>query len=159
MSLTPSIVPYWGGKTYYPLLFKPIPRLIWADKPEEVTGRTFGQRYGYTTLENPGTSINLAQLVEQYVNFGVFGVFIGMFLIGMVYRTLLGIFVHPEMGLGALVSAVFVLSTLFDLESGTAMVFGGLPWTLIYLFAIDRFVLLLHYMLADADQRMLASAA
>lgn len=153
MSLTPSIIPYWGGVTYYPLFFKPIPRAIWPDKPEEVTGRTFGQRYGYTSLANPGTSINLAQLVEQYANFGVVGIVVGMFVIGMIYRALLSTFVHPEMGLGALVAAVFIVSSLFDLESGTAMVFGGIPWTLIYLFIVDRFVLLLHFELSGIDQR------
>ncbi|HUY38259.1 MAG TPA: hypothetical protein VMV13_05485 [Candidatus Binataceae bacterium] len=153
MSLTPSIVPYWEGETYYPLLFKPIPRIVWPDKPEEVTGRAFGQRYGYTSLMNPGTSINFAQLIEQYANFGVAGVIIGMFAIGMVYRLLLSMFVHPEMGLGALVAAVFIVSSLFDIETGTAMVFGGIPWTLLYLFVIDRFVLLLHFELSGVDQR------
>ncbi len=159
MSQTPSIVPYWGGETYYPLLFKPIPRIIWPDKPEEVTGRTFGQRYGYTSPANPDTSINFAQLIEQYANFGVVGVVIGMFVIGMIYRALLGIFVHPEMGLGALVGAVLIVSSLFDLETGTGLVFGGIPWTLIYLFLVDRFVLLLHFELSGVDQPIPAIAA
>jgi len=158
MSLTPKVVPYWGGETYYPLLFKPIPRIIWPGKPEEVTGRTFGQRYGYSSLENPGTSINFAQLVEQYANFGVIGVLVGMFVIGMIYRVLLAMFIHPEMGLGALVAAIFIVSSLFDIESGTAMVFGGIPWTLIYLFVVDRFVLLLHFELSGVDERTLVTA-
>lgn len=159
MAQTPSSIPYWGGVTYYPLLFKPIPRAIWPDKPEEVTGRTFGHRYGYTSVENPGTSINFAQLIEQYANFGVLGVFIGMFIIGMIYRALLAMFVHERMGFGALIAAVIVVGSLFDLESGTAMVFGGLPWTLIYIFIIDRFVLLLHFELTGADQRIPVSVA
>jgi hypothetical protein len=159
MSLTPSIVPYWAGETYYPLLFKFIPRMIWPDKPEEVTGRTFGQRYGYTNLTNPGTSINFAQLVEEYANFGVGGVVIGMFLIGMIYRGLLSMFVHPEMGLGALVAGVFIVSSLFDLETGTTMVFGGIPWTLVYLYIVDRFVLLLHFELSGLDQQTSAAAS
>lgn len=159
MSLTPSVVPYWGGETYYSLLFKPIPRIVWPDKPEEVTGRTFGQRYGYTSLANPGTSINFAQLIEQYANFGVFGVIIGMFVVGMIYRALLSMFVGPEMGLGALVAAVFIVSSLFDLETGTGLVFGGIPWTLIYLFLVDRFVLLLHFELSGVDQRIPVAAA
>jgi hypothetical protein len=154
MAQTPSSIPYWGGVTYYPLLFKPIPRAIWPDKPEEVTGRTFGHRYGYTSIENPGTSINLAQLIEQYANFGVLGVYFGMFIIGMIYRALLGMFVHPEMGFGALIAAVFVVSSLFDIGSGTAMVFGAIPWTLVYLFIVDRFVWFLHFELSGADQQM-----
>ncbi|MGH7248495.1 MAG: hypothetical protein ACREH9_10360, partial [Pseudomonadota bacterium] len=91
--------------------------------------------------------------------FGVVGVYIGMFLIGLIYRALMAMFVHPEMGLGALVAGVFVVSSLFDLESSTALVFGGIPWTLIYLFVVDRFVMLLHFELSGADQRMSASVA
>lgn len=159
MSQTPSTVPYWGGETYYPLLFKPIPRIIWPDKPEEVTGHTFGQRYGYSSPADPDTSINFAQLIEQYANFGVVGVVIGMFVIGMIYRLLLSMFVHPEMGLGALVAAVFIVSSLFDLETGTGLVFGGIPWTLIYLFLVDRFVLLLHFELSGVDQRIPVTVA
>ncbi|HUY27882.1 MAG TPA: hypothetical protein VMV27_10725 [Candidatus Binataceae bacterium] len=159
MAQTPSIIPYWGGVTYYPLLAKPIPRFVWPDKPEEVTGRTFGHRYGYTGLDDPGTSINLPQVVEQYANFGRFGVYIGMFIIGMIYRALLGMFIHPEMGFGALIAAVFIVSSLFDIEGGTSMVFGGIPWTLVYLFGINLFVMLLHFELSGLDQRTAAYAA
>jgi hypothetical protein len=157
MSQTPSIIPYWGGTTYYPLLFKPIPRVIWPGKPEEVTGSTFGNRYGFSVVGS-ATSINLPQLIEQYANFGVFGVLIGMFVIGMIYRMLLAMFIHPEMGLGALVAAVFVTSSLFDLGSATSAVFGGIPWTLIYLFVVDRFVLLLHFELSGVDERTFVTA-
>jgi len=157
MAQTPSIIPYWGGVTYYPLLAKPIPRFVWPDKPEEVTGRTFGHRYGYTGIDNPGTSINLPQVVEQYANFGRFGVYIGMFIIGMIYRALLGMFIHPEMGFGGLIAGVFIVSSLFDLESSTSLVFGNIPWTLVYLFAINLFVMMLHFELSGLEQRTATS--
>jgi hypothetical protein len=35
IAYTPSDIPYWEGETYYPLLFKPIPRALWEDKPDE----------------------------------------------------------------------------------------------------------------------------
>lgn len=159
MSQTPSVVPYWGGETYYPLLFKLIPRIVWPDKPEEITGLTFGHRYGFSSPENIDTSIDLPQLIEQYANFGLLGVVIGMFIIGMIYRLLLSMFVHPEMGLGALVAAVFVVSSLFDLGSTTSIVFGGIPWTLLYVFLVDRFVLLLHFELSGVDQRIPVTVA
>ncbi len=152
VSETPSVIPYWSGASYYSLPFKLIPRIIWPGKPEEVTGRTFGHRYGYTPVEDPGTSINFAQEVELYANFGSYGVIIGMLIFGMIYRSLLSMFVHPQMGFGALIAAVFVVSSLFDIETGTGLVFGGIPWTLIYIGAINAFVMLLHFEISDLDR-------
>ncbi|HZC46629.1 MAG TPA: hypothetical protein VE243_09140, partial [Candidatus Acidoferrum sp.] len=79
---TPTIVPYWEGASFYPILFKPIPRFIMPDKPEELSGGWFGHRYGIITPENTVTSINLPQMVELYGNFGLLGVIVGMFIFG-----------------------------------------------------------------------------
>jgi hypothetical protein len=127
---TPGTVPYWKGKTYVPLLTKLIPRAVWPDKPEEMSGQEFGHRYDLISWENRNTSVNLPQLVECYVNFGVTGVIVGMFAIGLVYRMLILLYVHPGMGLGAVVGAVYVSSKLFDIGTAASMVFGGLPWAI-----------------------------
>jgi hypothetical protein len=130
---TPAMVPFWGGETYYPILFKPIPRAVWPDKPEEMSGQTFGHRYAMISAGNTGTSINLPQLVELYANFGLIGVIAGMFLFGLIYRLLIEMYVHPGMGLGAMVGGVYVLSKLLDIGSATSMVFGGIPWSIIFI--------------------------
>jgi hypothetical protein len=127
---TPGTVPYWNGTTYIPLLTKLIPRAVWADKPEEMSGREFGHRYDLISWENRNTSVNLPQLVECYANFGVAGVIVGMFVIGLAYRMLISLYVHPGMGLGAVVGAVYVSSKLLDIGTAASMVFGGLPWAI-----------------------------
>jgi hypothetical protein len=137
---TPALVPFWAGESYYPILFKPIPRVFMPNKPEEMSGQTFGHRYGLISIENLNTSINLPQIVELYGNFGLTGVIVGMFIIGLIYRLLMEIYVHPKMGLGALVGGVYVSSKLFDIGSATSLVFGSIPWSIIFIGLIHMLV-------------------
>ena len=137
---TPALVPFWAGESYYPILFKPIPRVIWPDKPEELTGQAFGHRYALISARNTDTSINLPQLAELYANFGLTGVIAGMFIFGLIYRLLIEMYVHPGMGLGAVVGAVYVLSKLLDIGSATSMIFGGIPWAIIFIALIHLLI-------------------
>ncbi len=137
---SPAMVPFWGGESYYPILFKLIPRAVWPDKPEELTGQTFGHRYAFISAGNTDTSINLPQLVELYGNFGLAGVIAGMFIFGLIYRLLIEMYVHPAMGLGALVGGVYVLSKLLDIGSAASMVFGGIPWAIIFIALIHLLI-------------------
>ncbi|HVC45184.1 MAG TPA: hypothetical protein VND20_10225 [Candidatus Binataceae bacterium] len=137
---TPGIVPYWYGATYYPLLFKPIPRFIWPGKPAEITGQSFGHRYGLLDQNNSSTSFNLPQLIEGYINFGVPGLVVSMFLFGMLYRATQVLFVHPGMGLGAVVGAVYTCVNLLQIESATSLVLGSTLWGLIFLVLLNLLI-------------------
>jgi hypothetical protein len=141
---TPAMVPFWKGESFYPILFKPIPRFIMPDKPEEVSGGWFGHRYGLISKENIKTSINLPQIVELYGNFGLIGVIVGMFIFGLIYRLLLEMYIHPGMGLGALVGGVYVSSKLIDIGSATSMTFGAIPWSIL-------FIALIHLLIVAAE--------
>ena len=137
---TPAQVPFWGGESYYPMLFKLIPRFIMPDKPEEISGQTFGHRYALISPGNTGTSINLPQIVELYANFGLTGVIAGMFIFGLICRLLIEMYVHPGMGLGALVGGVYVSSKLLDVGSAASMVLGAIPWNIIFIALIHLFI-------------------
>jgi hypothetical protein len=141
---TPRIVPYWMGTTYYPILFKLIPRFIFPDKPEEVTGQEFGHRYALIDVTNLTTSINLPQIVELYANFGTIGVLLGMFLFGVIIRTVLNIYLRPGMGFGAVVAVFYLASKLIDFQSAFSMIFGAFPWELI-------FIALVHLLVSTAE--------
>jgi len=134
---TPHSVPYWGGATYYPLLFKLIPRFLLPDKAEEVTGRTFGHRYGFTPAGDIGTSINLPQIVELYANFGLAGVIVGMTLFGFVYRLLMELFVHPEMGFGALIGSIVLVGQSVEIGSAASMSLGAMLWLIPLIVAVS----------------------
>jgi preprotein translocase subunit Sss1 len=126
VDLTPAIIGYWNGDTYYPFLFKPIPRILYPDKPQERSGQRFGHRYRFIAVDDYTTSINLPQLVEFYANFGLLGVIIGSFMLGCVYRVVHDLFIHPEMGLGAIVGVAYVLTRWLVIESALSLVLGNI---------------------------------
>lgn len=144
VGLSPERVPYWKGATYVPLLTKPIPRLLLPDKPLEVTGQTFGHRYGLLDPADRVTSYNMPQLIELYANFGPIGVGIGMALLGGIYRGLAGWLLSGSRppDAAAITACTFVMSTLLLIESSASSVLGG---------ALYRWLLLL--LLGWATQR------
>ncbi|MGO9059423.1 MAG: hypothetical protein ACLQU2_18865 [Candidatus Binataceae bacterium] len=130
---TPKMVPYWNGESYAPLLYKFIPRLFYRDKPKEMAGQAFGHRYGFMAPNDHFTIFALSQTAELYCNFGVLGVIFGSFLFGLLYRAIHSVFVHPQMGFGALVGALIVLTPLFRIEWNASTVLGGVLWTFVFI--------------------------
>ena len=131
VQLTPNTVPYWHGDSYEPLLYKAIPRAIYPEKSDEYFGNEFGHRYNFIQRNDWDTSINLPQLVEFYANFGPLGVLIGSLLVGVFYRSIHDIFIHRQMGLGALVGVLFMMTPFFDFESNLSLVIGGVIGSLL----------------------------
>lgn len=123
---TPSEVPYWEGQTYDHLVGIAVPRFLWPGKPVHRLGNEFGQRYGYIPPYDTRTSWNLPVLVEFYVNFGDWGVLVGMLLVGGIY----GVFCARlnRAGQNPLVSiaAVILSIKLINIESDFSLVFGAL---------------------------------
>jgi hypothetical protein len=126
VSMTPDRIPYWNGKTYEPLLYAPIPRFIMPDKPKKGLGQDFGHRYDFLWDEDYSTSINLAQLIETYANFGPPGVAIGMFLIGVLYAAVSAFFEQKDPPLVAIAVGAAVVVQLINIESDFGLVNGGL---------------------------------
>jgi hypothetical protein len=134
--LTPEHVPFWRGETYWPLVWKLVPRAFFPDKPLEITGQEFGHRYGFLSPDDWVTSYNLPQLVEFYANFGPAGVVVGMFLLGVIYRLVQSIFVHPRMGFGSTVAWLYLAVKLLLIESALSMVVGGVVQALVFLWVV-----------------------
>jgi hypothetical protein len=144
VELTPAVIPFWNGETYRALLEKPIPRFIYPDKLDENAGQAFGHRYGLLGGQDDTTSYNLPELVEAYVNFGIWGVALVMFLTGIFYRVGQDMFVHPSMGIGALVGGGYVMSTWLNIESNTSLVLGGLPTAIAFIGCVHFLVSVLE---------------
>jgi hypothetical protein len=123
--MTPDIVPFWHGHSYLPLLTKPIPRLLWASKPVDDIGQEFPHRYDLLERKDDSTSFKLYQLLEAYINFGTVGVVLVMFLIGMIYRSIILLLIHPDMGAGGIIAISYIGMLFLDIESNFSLLFGG----------------------------------
>jgi hypothetical protein len=79
---TPAVEPFALGSTLFEVFIAIIPRALWPDKPFELGGSAFVTKYtGIAFGEN--TSVAMGYLFELYINFGTWGVFLGMFLLGI----------------------------------------------------------------------------
>ncbi len=80
---TPSTFPYAGGKNYALLpAIAVIPRALWPDKPQLDDAAEFTQTYAQRPAEIR-SSTQLTQMGDLYRNFGYFGMFAGMFGVGL----------------------------------------------------------------------------
>ncbi len=139
-TLTPAVVPFWRGHTYYPLLTKLVPRAIYLAKPLDDAVGSFSRRYGFVGRDDPTTAYKLPQLIEGYVNFGIFGVIAAMFIIGTCYRIIQDIFVVDSDCGGSIVGLAFVFVGLCDIEGNYSMQFGGVLTSIIFLYLIALWV-------------------
>jgi hypothetical protein len=137
MEKTPNDIPYWQGETYAPLLTSGIPRVLWADKPEERLGGEFGVRYGFIAPDR-GTSINVPWITELFINFGSFGVVLGMGVIGLLMAAADRIFNSTGM---APLEAITGLTLIFPFaypESNFSVMWGSFPLLFLSLFLYFR---------------------
>ncbi len=137
---TPEDVPYWNGKTYLTLLWTPIPRILYPEKPTKELGQEFGHRYSLLNPYDYTTSYNLPQIVEMYANFGIVGVIIGMFLIGIIYRSLYEMFSHRKAGEGGVLIGLILFTNLSNIESDFSLVFGGLFYHTLLIIIINMLI-------------------
>jgi len=79
----PSEVGLLHGETYLAFLAAPIPRAFWQDKP-----RAGGYQTALLIFGRDDTAIPPGNVGELYLNFGLPGVFVGMFLFGLFMRLL-----------------------------------------------------------------------
>lgn len=123
---TGTTVPYWEGATYADFVWSFVPRFIYPDKPTKELGQAYGHRYGFLFRNDRETSINLEQTVEMYANFGVAGVLIGMFLMGLLYRAAYQCLNHPLAGDGGLLIAAGTFRVMLNIESDFSVVYGAI---------------------------------
>ena len=142
--VTPSKVGYAYGETYYPLLFKFIPRLVWPGKPVDNTGQYFGHRYGFLNDTDMETSWNLNAVVEAWINGGWIAVVLSALCFGIVLR-LMWIIITRWQGqtIGAsLLLTVIVREAAVIGDSNLNLAVGGMIYGFIvfgaWVLAMDR---------------------
>jgi hypothetical protein len=89
--LSSGNVKFLFGDTWLPILYAPIPRFIWADKPNltEVTNNRFNVHAGFQTSAHAETTTLSAPVVaDAFLNFGWFGIALAGLLYGLYFRAL-----------------------------------------------------------------------
>jgi hypothetical protein len=89
IDLTPNAVKFLNGVSYESIIYKPIPRFIYKNKPREEWGNAYGKLYKILNAEDFSTSWNFPILSEFYSNFGLKGVIFGMLILGLIIKVLL----------------------------------------------------------------------
>lgn len=74
---------YQWGATFADLPLSIIPRAVAPWKPKKDEGQWFGHTYGILAPGDKHTSVNLSPIVESYINFGDYGVFLAVLLGGI----------------------------------------------------------------------------
>lgn len=88
MNRVPKKIPYENGNTIASALVGSfIPRIVWPSKP--IMGAEMYKKY--TGLPALGASFGISQLGEAYVNFGVKGGIVCMFILGLIFNLILNL--------------------------------------------------------------------
>lgn len=75
---------YAKGSTFKEALFNVVPRIIWKNKPTLAGDTSRVEKYtGLQFAEN--TSVGMPQVMEFYINFAIYSVIVGFFLIGIIF--------------------------------------------------------------------------
>jgi hypothetical protein len=137
--LCPKIIPYEMGQSYSYLLYAWIPRFIWPAKPTaQQANIDFSIRYGIQSYEGTLTTMNgIGYLGEGYTNFGVFGAFSIMCILGILFALLQAIFTGPISDGG---NAIY-LSIMATCLNGIGSNFAGFVGGLIQLILINALII------------------
>lgn len=128
----PENVPYLKGETYYPMLFKLIPRLVWEDKPKEIGN--LGQRFGFLPEGNEINAIKVHVIGEMYANFGALGVLLGMLALGILFRVVYQLFFHADASVFTMAAGAHILTVpLVNMEALASGSWGFILWYVVLL--------------------------
>ncbi len=120
------------------------PRFIWKNKPVSInaSGNEFGRRIGVLGPEDFKTSVGPTVVGDWYMNFGVSGIIIGMFLMGVLWRFIYEYLIkRTNISLsGVLVYSIFWVQIIKGMEGWIAPVYAGIVKLLVLLIVIHIFL-------------------
>lgn len=131
---------YYNGTTYLSIFTKIIPRAVWPDKPKEDFGQSIGRAFNLLDIDDTSTSVNLPIWVEFYINFGMDGLVIMSFLLGLLLGYIsLKLCVISKYNLLDTAIKFSLLANLYYMESNFTMRFGLLiPQIYVYKFIVKK---------------------
>lgn len=143
---TPQFVPYWGGETLKSLPYTFVPRLLWPSKPRSGYGNEFGRRYEIISIYNYNTAVSMSWITEMYSNFGTWGVWIGMTLIGWLARLAQDSFGARDVTDLQFAIGIGAAGPLYNAGENLSMIWGAFP---LKIFVLMLVVNLAYWMLYE----------
>ncbi len=139
MAVIPSQMDYEHGRTIF---FIPIsafiPRFLWPDKPPTGLGDYFREKFWSIGREGTG-KIAISQIGELYINFGVWGILLGMAILGIIHRVVYEYF-KRNMNYMTLTLYAFTLFAFMAVDRDLALVYATLIKVYIFLFLVFRYL-------------------
>ncbi|HEV2136886.1 MAG TPA: hypothetical protein VGR47_21890 [Terracidiphilus sp.] len=130
-------VAFQCGATFADPPLSVIPRPVAPWKPDKTYGNWFGHTYGMFMPSDKDASVNLPPIVESYVNFGEFGVFLAVLLGGICA------FLCDLIGGGRSAVSIFLIFAIFSgltnaelsisLSCGQMLQMAAVVWVLLKL--------------------------
>ena len=144
IDLTPNAVKFLNGLSYQSIIYKPIPRFIYKNKPREEWGNAYGKLYKILNAEDFSTSWNFPILSEFYSNFGFKGVIFGMLILGLLTKSL--IFFTHSFNKSTLISSMgyIVIFNLFFQESNLSQSVGKMINQSSFFICLIFFILIIN---------------
>lgn len=135
----PDYIDYLKGATFFPLVIGWVPRIIWPDKPI----LSLGSYMHNIIIGSPSQSnVGFSMIGEFYLNFGVWGVMAGMFVMGIFVR-LSYLYARNCSAVttywGLVYSAIYPI-LLFSLQSNIATAILGMIRTILVVFLVIAFL-------------------
>ncbi len=128
---------FWFGKDYiYFPVYIFVPRIVWPNKPVFNMGLWFTQTY-VNAAATTATAITYPG--DFYLNFGLSGVILGMFLTGIFYRIVYGWF-KENISARNLFLYVFIFLAITNHEGDFLSIYTGLIKQLIELIILSVFL-------------------
>jgi hypothetical protein len=119
---TPGVVPYQDGATLRNLAAGLVPRLVWPGKPSIGIGYWFATVYWPSPVGVKQVPQSVTHIGELWIDFGWFGVIVGMAILGLLYRILVTA-IGPGSSSGATIVYAVVLLTAVVVDRDLPLVY------------------------------------
>jgi len=128
---TPGLAEFQHGRTLVLFFVAFVPRALWPEKPMIQLGKWVASTYGAGKSIEEASYIAPTQIGEWYINFGVFGVMLGMFLIGIIVRiTQESLLQGPGTAPSMLMASVFLYLLTRKFQASVAGAYSEIVFTI-----------------------------
>ena len=115
---------YMKWEAYKDVLYAPIPRFLWPDKPDNDFGNEWAVQEGFLNREDYFTSYNLPWLPQMYLSYGPTGIMMGSIIVAMVLFFLNRYYWTRPSRPWDYAMALTALVCMFSLDSDFSVSFG-----------------------------------